>query len=43
MDFDFSIEYRYSLYQEYLIFYLILILSRIVQVGRKGKFGNCVN
>ena len=32
MDFDYSIEYRYSWYQEYLIFYLILIVSRIVRL-----------
>ena len=32
MDFDYSIEYRYSWYQEYLIFYLILIVSRIVHL-----------
>ena len=32
MDFHYSIEYRYSWYQEYLIFYLILIVSRIVHL-----------
>ena len=32
MDFDYSIEYRYLWYQEYLIFYLILIVKGIVHL-----------